>query len=79
MNIDVVTATEFRGVVPKGGSTKPWVVEAYDTSGNTDLYVVKMFTPKQIRQQNAVTKEVFLTAVKNAPESFEVLLKKQLI
>ena len=59
MNINVLTATEFRGIVPKGGSTKPWIVEAYDTAGNTDLYVVKMFTPKQIRQQNAVAKEVF--------------------
>ncbi len=59
MDTNVLTATEFRGIVPKGGSTKPWVVEAYDTAGNTDLYVVKMFTAKQVRQQNAVAKEVF--------------------
>ncbi len=55
----ILTATNFRGIVTKGGSTKPWVVEAIDLSGATDLYVVKMFTPKQVRQQNAVTKEVF--------------------
>jgi len=55
----VVLATEFHGIVPKGGSTKPWVVEAIDPSGRADFFVVKMFTPKQIQQQNAVSKEVF--------------------
>lgn len=55
----ILIATDFRGIVPKGGSTKPWVVEAIDSTGATDLYVVKMFTPKQVRQQNAVAKEVF--------------------
>lgn len=54
MTQKIRTATEFRGIVPKGGSTKPWLVEASDVEGNTELYVVKMFTPKQIRQQNAL-------------------------
>ena len=59
MTLPTVIATEFRGIVPKGGSTKPWIVEAVNPSGDTDLFVVKMFTSKQIQQQNAVAKEVF--------------------
>lgn len=53
INVNILEATEFRGIVPKGGSTKPWLVEATNAEGNTELYVVKMFTPKQLRQQNA--------------------------
>lgn len=59
MTLPILTATDFRGIVPKGGSTKPWVVEAMHHSGIMDLYVVKMFTPRQVQQQNSVAKEVY--------------------
>jgi hypothetical protein len=76
MTQKIRTATEFRGIVPKGGSTKPWLVEASDVEGNTELYVVKMFTQPV---GNLELIQDYLLAVQRAPERFGALLQKQLI
>ena len=66
----IYPAIEYLGTIEKGGSTRPWLVEVLTDSGEPDTYVVKMFTSDQVRQMNAVAKEVFgniLAAALNLP------------
>lgn len=55
----VLEAIALQDVIEKGGSTYPWVVLVKEDETNLSPYVVKVFTTKQIQQQNAVAKEVF--------------------
>jgi len=57
--LKIYSALQLLQILDKGGSTYPWVVEVLDDTGTPALFVVKMFTPKQIRQQHAVAKEVY--------------------
>lgn len=55
----ILPAVQLQRVLDKGGSTKPWLVELLEASDVLAPYVVKVFTPRQIQQQNAVAKEVY--------------------
>jgi hypothetical protein len=57
--LKILEAITLHSVIEKGGSTYPWVVLVQGDETNLAPYVVKLFTPKQIQQQNAVAKEVF--------------------
>lgn len=54
----ILPAIQFKETLT-GGSTDPWSVELLTEENGPELYVVKMFNPKQVRQQHAVAKEVF--------------------
>lgn len=55
----IYPAIQYLDTLEKGGSTRPWLVELLTDENVPETYVVKMFTAKQINQQNAVAKEVF--------------------
>ncbi len=55
----IYPAIQLLRIFDKGGSTYPWLVELLDERQTPVTFVVKMFTPSQIRQQHAVAKEVY--------------------
>lgn len=55
----IYPAISFRDTLEKGGSTQPWVVDLLTDEGIPTAFVVKMFNSKQVRQQNAIAKEVY--------------------
>lgn len=57
--LEICETVEFLGILNKGGSTYPWLVNLLDDEQAVSTFVVKIFTHRQIEQQNAVTKEVF--------------------
>ncbi len=58
--MEIFLATDLLAILEKGGSTYPWMMKLENPhTGVQGHYIVKMFTHKQITEQNAVAKEVY--------------------
>lgn len=58
--MEIFLATDLLEILEKGGSTYPWMMKLENPrTGEQGHYIVKMFTHKQITEQNAVAKEVY--------------------
>lgn len=57
--LKVLKAIALQNIIEKGGSTYPWVVLVKEDETKLAGYVVKVFSVRQVEQQNAVAKEVF--------------------
>lgn len=57
--LEICKTIELLSILNKGGSTYPWLVNLLDDKQAVSAFVVKIFTHRQIEQQNAVAKEVF--------------------
>ena len=57
--MNLLRPVRFAGYIEDGGSTKPWIVLLSGQEENSEPYVVKLFTPRNIEQQHAVAKEVY--------------------
>lgn len=56
--IPLYQALTFEQIIEKGGRNKPWVVSV-DTPVGIEAYVVKLFSERDMQNQNALCKEVY--------------------
>lgn len=55
-------ALTFEKIIEKGGRNKPWIV-SLDTPLGIEPYVVKLLSEKDIKQENALCKEIYGAAL----------------
>ena len=87
--LPVYDAVKVNKIITKGGSTKPWLIEVL-VKGQSQSYVVKMFTKRHINQVSAVANEVYANVLANEfelncpqaalirfPENFNLVLTEE--
>jgi len=57
--LQIYEAINFDKIIESGGSTYPWLVVVIDSDMKPCKYVVKLFTERQMNQQNPIAKEIF--------------------
>lgn len=57
--MQIYEAIIFDRIIESGGSTYPWIVVVVNHEQQLVKYVVKLFTERQMSQQNPIAKEVF--------------------
>lgn len=61
--MDLLQLVSIKGLLPKGGSTKPLLIEASDINGNIKPYVLKIYKEKHVTEDYSVAKEILANEI----------------